>query len=43
MLLYDVISQAFDALVIGKLVSFGNAKFQKDDLVLGKFTLAEYN
>ncbi|RDX60538.1 2-alkenal reductase (NADP(+)-dependent), partial [Mucuna pruriens] len=36
-------SEAFDAPDIGKVVASGNAKFQKDDLVMGTFTLAEYS
>lgn len=35
--------QAIDAPVIGKVVASGNAKFQKDDLVMGIFTWAEYS
>ena len=35
--------QAIDALVIGNVVASGNAKFEKDDLVLGVFTWAEYS
>ncbi|XP_027329614.1 2-alkenal reductase (NADP(+)-dependent)-like [Abrus precatorius] len=34
--------EAIDALVIGKVVASGNAKFEKDDLVMGVFTWAEY-
>ncbi|KAK7327747.1 hypothetical protein VNO77_21837 [Canavalia gladiata] len=32
--------EAFDAPAIGKVVASGNSKFEKDDLVLGKFTWA---
>ncbi|KAL9314319.1 hypothetical protein ACSQ67_019771 [Phaseolus vulgaris] len=35
--------QTIDGAVIGKVVVSGNAKFQKDDLVLGVFTWAEYS
>ncbi|CAK8534361.1 unnamed protein product [Lathyrus sativus] len=35
--------QAIVAPVIGKVVASGNAKFQKDDLVMGSFTWAEYS
>lgn len=35
--------QAIDALVIGRVVTSGNAKFEKDDLVMGVFTWAEYS
>ncbi|XP_058723088.1 2-alkenal reductase (NADP(+)-dependent)-like [Vicia villosa] len=35
--------EAIDALIIGKVVTCGNAKFEKDDLVLGVFTWAEYS
>lgn len=35
--------EAIDGAVIGKVVASGNAKFQKDDLVLGVFTWAEYS
>ncbi|XP_047177252.1 2-alkenal reductase (NADP(+)-dependent)-like [Vigna umbellata] len=35
--------QAIDGAVIGKVVASGNAKFQKDDLVLGVFTWAQYS
>jgi len=35
--------QLIDGAVIGKVVVSGNAKFQKDDLVLGVFTWAEYS
>jgi len=35
--------QAIDGAVIGKVVASGNAKFQKDDLVLGVFTWAHYS
>jgi hypothetical protein len=35
--------QAIDALVIGKVIASGNAKFEKDDVVIGVFTWAEYS
>ncbi|KAK7327692.1 hypothetical protein VNO77_21780 [Canavalia gladiata] len=35
--------EAIDALVIGKVVASGNAKFEKDDLVMGVFSWAEYS
>lgn len=35
--------QTIDGAVIGKVVVSGNSKFQKDDLVLGVFTWAEYS
>ncbi|KAJ1412295.1 Polyketide synthase, enoylreductase domain [Sesbania bispinosa] len=35
--------QAIDGPVVGKVVASGNAKFQKDDLVMGTFTWAEYS
>ncbi|BAT79758.1 hypothetical protein LR48_Vigan04g037400 [Vigna angularis] len=35
--------EAIDGAVIGKVVASGNAKFQKDDLVLGVFTWAQYS
>ncbi|CAI8604535.1 unnamed protein product [Vicia faba] len=35
--------KAIDAIIIGKVVTSGNAKFDKDDLVLGVFTWAEYS
>ncbi|TKY73180.1 2-alkenal reductase (NADP(+)-dependent) [Spatholobus suberectus] len=35
--------EAIDSSAIGKVVASGNAKFQKDDLVMGFFTLAEYS
>ncbi|KAG5020160.1 hypothetical protein AAZX31_06G209000 [Glycine max] len=35
--------EAIDGAVIGKVVASGNAKFQKDDLVMGVFTWAEYS
>ncbi|CAJ1975461.1 unnamed protein product [Sphenostylis stenocarpa] len=34
---------AIDGVVVGKVVASGNAKFKKDDLVLGVFTCAEYS
>ncbi|XP_061362821.1 2-alkenal reductase (NADP(+)-dependent)-like [Gastrolobium bilobum] len=36
-------SKAIDGVVIGKVVASGNAKFEKDDLVMGVFTWAEYS
>ncbi|XP_061348047.1 2-alkenal reductase (NADP(+)-dependent)-like [Gastrolobium bilobum] len=35
--------KAIDAIVIGKVVASGNAKFEKDDLVKGVFNWAEYS
>ncbi|MED6193380.1 hypothetical protein PIB30_018909 [Stylosanthes scabra] len=35
--------EAIDALVIGKVVYSGNAKFEKEDLVMGVFSWAEYS
>ncbi|KAK7327691.1 hypothetical protein VNO77_21779 [Canavalia gladiata] len=35
--------EAVDALAIGKVVASGNAMFEKDDLVMGVFTWAEYS
>ncbi|KAJ1412294.1 Polyketide synthase, enoylreductase domain [Sesbania bispinosa] len=35
--------EAIDGPVVGKVVASANAKFQKDDVVMGMFTWAEYN